>query len=130
MVQDKSQNIYTHHLADFDQYILSAMKKKEMCPNEGDTLQIVLLGFPYKQSELGHSFSISWSTGILGRDFFVCTGKEEDLLVDFFNNPLRSGEFVRTGATYAAAALAVLYEIFSESCPKLVRIASSSETRS
>ena len=128
MVQDESQNIYTHHLASFDQYILSAMERKGMCPNKGDTLQIVLLGLPYKPSELGNSFSITWSTGVLGRDFFVCTDKEEDLLVDFFNNPLRSREFVCTGTTYAAAALAVLYEIFSESCPKSVQIALSSET--
>jgi hypothetical protein len=108
VVQDNSQDIYAY------QYIFSAMEKKKMRPNEGNSLQIVFLGLSHNDSEpkIGE-FDTGLSEGVVGvfgRNIFVF--EHEGVFVDFFDNLLRSREFVRTGATYAAASLAGLTEIF------------------
>jgi hypothetical protein len=117
LVQENAHDIYAHHLPDFDQYILSAMKKENMCPNEGLALQIALIGLSRDPPRTG-DIIMNWDLGVFGSRFFSCTQEKE--LVEFFDNPLRSQEFCRTGATYAAAALAGFDEIFSESHPRWV----------
>ena len=42
----------------------------------------------------------------------MLSGLQEDVLVDFFDNPLRSVEFVRTSTTYSAAALEAVKQIY------------------
>ena len=97
-----------------------------MRPNEGDTLRIVLFGLPRPPRK--HNF-MEWGMGVFSRRLFSLA-YEAEVLVDFFDDPLRSREFVRTGVTYAAAALAGFHAIFSASYPPLVQVTSSSRTRS
>ena len=119
MVQEDNQDIYAHHLHDFDRCILSIMKEEQMCPNKGQALQIALIGLSHnvppraRMSRTRSRIDKNQNFDIFGNGFFSFQEEEEEL-VDFFDNPLRSQEFFRSGATYAAAALAAFHGIFSE----------------
>ncbi|KDR69338.1 hypothetical protein GALMADRAFT_929879 [Galerina marginata CBS 339.88] len=117
--KENAQDLYSHLLSDFDEYLFSYLKKfVELYPNENRILQRVTLGLrslgPFNDLKKDH-----WVDGVFGYYLFSGSRKanETDTLVDFFDDPTRSKEFTRTGETYAAAALAGFNGILFESLP-------------